>query len=94
MKNTDTTKDSETPTTSADDGCATAICSPWFIIYDGSSPDGRGFPQYHGRTKDAKLALKHFKKCNDNPYSTGKVRIVTDREEGLAINEQSFDQFL
>ena len=49
----------------------------WYLLFDGSSPDGRGNPNYIGRTTDKKKAVAHYKKCK-SPYSTGKVIIVTD----------------
>ena len=67
---------------------------PWFILYDGTSPDGRGSPQFCGRTTDPIEARKHFLKCDSDPYSTGRVRIVTDREEGIAWRLDDFDPFI
>lgn len=50
----------------------------WYLLFDGSSPDGRGEPKYVGRTTHKALAKKHFKKIDSNPYSTGKVLIAND----------------
>lgn len=50
----------------------------WFLLYDGSSPDGLGANKYVGRTTDKEVAREHFKKCYENPYSTGSVITVTD----------------
>jgi hypothetical protein len=69
-------------------------CSAWFVLYDGSSPDGRGQGQFCGRTTDPHKALEHFKECKSNPYSTGSVLIVTDKEEGRAWQESCFQPFL
>lgn len=55
----------------------------WFLLYDGSSPDGRGHPEFVGRTTDPKEAKAHWEKCQ-NPYSTGKVVIVTDEKQEQA----------
>ena len=52
--------------------------SAWYLLFEGSSPDGRGEPDYVGRTSHKELALKHFKKVIDSPYSTGKVMIAND----------------
>lgn len=52
----------------------------WFLLFDGSSPDGRGEGKYVGRTTDVKHATWHFRKVNGNPYSTGYVMIVTETE--------------
>ena len=65
----------------------------WFILYDGQSPDGRGQPQFCGRTTSVRIAKAHFIKCNSNPYCTGKVQVVTDREEGYIWRVEDFDQF-
>ena len=58
--------------------------SLWYLLFDGSSPDGRGEPDYVGRTTHKELALKHYKKVNESPYSTGKVMIANDFEFKLA----------
>lgn len=50
----------------------------WFLLFDGSSPDGRGPGQYIGRTTDVKAATWHFRKVDGDPYSTGYVLIVSD----------------
>lgn len=63
----------------------------WFLLFDGSSPDGRGFPEYVGRTTDAKAAKKHFTKCHKNPYSTGSVFIVTDHTNVSANPDTDWD---
>ena len=53
----------------------------WFLLYDGSSVDGRGSPDYFGRTKDRKLAMEWLKERETNPYSIARVMIITDTEE-------------
>ena len=50
-----------------------------YVLYGGSSCDGRGTPYYIGRTKDKKVAKAHFNKCKKNPYSFGGVRMMTDK---------------
>jgi len=50
----------------------------WYLLFEGSSPDGRGEPKYVGRTKHQAQAYKCFKKVNNSPYSTGKVMIAND----------------
>lgn len=52
---------------------------PWFVLYDGTSTDGRGQPKYSGRTLDVNQALKHLEKCAANPYSIGKVKVFTEK---------------
>jgi len=54
---------------------------PIFLLYSGSSEDGRGTPRYSGRTEDARAAHKHWLECERNPYSIGKVVRVTDSTE-------------
>lgn len=51
-----------------------------YLLFDGDSVDGRGSPQYSGKTEDYSKAKAHYEKCGDNPYSTGKVMILTDHE--------------
>lgn len=53
----------------------------WYLLYDGSSADGRGTPRYIGRTLDKVVAERHYKKCENDPYCTGKVIIITDIAE-------------
>lgn len=50
----------------------------WYLLFDGSSPDGRGELDYKGRTTHKNVAKKHFEKVEGNPYSTGKVMIAND----------------
>jgi hypothetical protein len=52
--------------------------SVWYLLYDGSSEDGRGQSDYVGRTTHKEIARKHHKKVRSNPYSTGKVMIAND----------------
>jgi hypothetical protein len=54
--------------------------NPWFLLFDGSSPDGRGDPDYIGRTTDKAKAKAHAKKCSENPYCTGYVVVCTDTQ--------------
>lgn len=62
----------------------------WYLLYDGSSSDGIGWPDYVGRTTSVKVAKKHFKKCKSDRYCTGKVLIVTDTKETKASYESDF----
>jgi hypothetical protein len=52
----------------------------WYLIYEGSSPDGRGSPAFSYRTTDRARALNSLKEMRDNPYSNGYVIMVTDEE--------------
>ena len=68
--------------------------SPWFILYNGTSPDGYGLPRFCGRTRDAKFALNHFRACARNPYAIGRVEIVTDTKKFLAMSLKDFADFI
>lgn len=62
----------------------------WYLLFDGSSPDGRGEPDYVGRTSHKESAKKHYKKVSKSPYSTGKVMIANDFKYRRA-NDADFD---
>ena len=53
---------------------------PWYILYGGSSVDGRGPGKYVGRTIDVFVAARHYIKISKSPYSTGYVEVITDDE--------------
>ena len=62
------------------------IDETWFLLYDGTSVDGTwGHPHYCGRTTDKEVAKYHYEKCEENPYSIGKVVAITDTRE-IRIN--------
>jgi hypothetical protein len=48
-----------------------------YLLYDGSSADGRGIPNYIGWTSNKDEAAAHSSKCRANPYCTGYVSVVT-----------------
>lgn len=51
----------------------------WFLLYGGTSCDGRGQPTYVGRTTCPKKALKHQQMLEKgSPYSLGHVEAITD----------------
>lgn len=50
----------------------------WYLLYEGTSPDGRGSAEYVGRTIDPAVARAHHKKVHGSPYSTGYVMRITD----------------
>jgi hypothetical protein len=52
----------------------------WYLLFGGTSSDGRGEPRYIGRTSHKAVAKEHFEGINSNPYSTGKVMIANDFE--------------
>jgi hypothetical protein len=60
------------------------INETWFLLYGGTSADGRGFPKFQGRTTDPQLAFNHYTSCQKDTYSCGKVVIVTDSSEEQA----------
>lgn len=57
----------------------------WYLLYDGESVDGMGKPDYLTRTTDKKVALEHYKKCKENPYSIGKVVVITDDKQYMVF---------
>lgn len=65
----------------------------WFLLFDGSSPDGRGSAEFKMRTLDKEIALRHWKRCKDNPYSTGYVLIITDRECLRPLREVEWNKY-
>lgn len=52
----------------------------WYILYDGTSPDGRGDPVYLTRTTDPEIARKFLKDRND-PHSLAKVVAFYEKTE-------------
>lgn len=58
--------------------------SKWYLLYGGESADGRGEGIYKGRTLDPEVAHTHLLSIVDNPYSIGKVVIVTDDKLKMA----------
>jgi hypothetical protein len=51
---------------------------PWFVLFGGSSVDGRGEGSFLRRTTDASEAAAHFQKCANDFYSIGYVLKITD----------------
>jgi hypothetical protein len=50
----------------------------WYLLYGGTSEDGSGPGTYMSRTTDKTAARRHYTECRKNPYSVGKVTIITD----------------
>lgn len=48
-----------------------------YLLYDGTSEDGRGNGKFYKSTKDKKEALKHYKAVKKDPYSIGSVWVLT-----------------
>jgi hypothetical protein len=66
--------------------------SAWYLLFEGSSQDGRGIGTYCGRTTDQDVARKHYEKLVLNQLSIGRVEIVTDeRMVGSARGRMTFD---
>jgi len=55
------------------------INNEWYLMYDGSSPDGRGGAKYIGRTESLDTAKAFYDVNSSNPYWTGYVEIVNDK---------------
>ncbi len=53
----------------------------WFLLYGGTSEDGRGPGVYIGRTTDKTIAFEHCKNQEENPYATGCVVAFTDTRQ-------------
>ena len=64
----------------------------WFLLFDGSSVDGRGFPRYIGRTIDKYAARLHYDNVKNNPYSIGKVEIITDNSHTVATSKTDWEK--
>lgn len=58
-----------------------------YLMFDGSSEDGRGQPNYVGKTNSKTTAKKHHNKCKNNPYSTGRVMVASDSAFVVATDE-------
>lgn len=64
--------------------------SYWYLLFGGSSVDGRGEGKYIGRTLNRNEAIAHFYQCNSDPYSTGYVLIISDEVHRRAIYLEDF----
>lgn len=53
----------------------------WYLLFGGTSEDGRGVPVYKSRTTLPEAALTFYRKeiKAGGGYSTGKVEKITDR---------------
>ena len=67
----------------------------WYLLFGGSSQDGRGTGTYFGRTTDQNAAREHYDSLVTNPFSIGRVEVVTDeRIVGAARGRMTFDAAL
>lgn len=62
-----------------------------FVMYFGSSEDGRGTPQYKGRTTDFSIALKHLQRIEKNPYTFGHVTVQSDTCEEFYTSSENLE---
>lgn len=63
----------------------------WFLLFQGSSPDGRGQADFFRRTTDKTEAYEHYKKCRNDPYSNGYVSIATDKMYVIACSQTNWE---
>ena len=61
----------------------------WYILYGGTSVDGRGDEVFVERTTNYKKAKKHLKRNAKNPYFLGSVDVITDeyKEKVFSVDE-------
>jgi hypothetical protein len=52
--------------------------TPWYLLYAGVSPEGRGLAHYVGRTTVHAAALAHLAAQRADRHHTGYVLVVTD----------------
>lgn len=50
----------------------------WYLLFEGTSVDGRGQASYKCRTDVLAIAEAHKRRISKNPYNTGYVVVVTD----------------
>lgn len=61
---------------------------PVYILYGGTSEDGRGYPKFESYTNDWRVAQAFYmKNIHNNPYSTGHVAIMTKKSYRHATRE-------
>ena len=61
---------------------------PLFLLYEGTSTDGRGFPKFKCRTYSVIQAFNHWKKTQKSQYDIGQVKMITDVEQIISTAEQ------
>lgn len=55
------------------------IKETWYLLYSGSSCDGRGTPKYKERTLNRDYARVFLKKVRSTPYSFGHVIEINEK---------------
>lgn len=54
----------------------------WYLLYNGTSCDGRGDGEYCGRTMEKYVAIAHLAEVLRSPYNVGRVvAVFPDRLE-------------
>lgn len=64
--------------------------TPWYLLFDGTSVDGRGPATYCGRTTDQTIARFHKKNCDNDFYSVGYVVVVTDDQHCRVFDDNDW----
>lgn len=49
-----------------------------FLLYSGTSVDGYGASKFLKATESKEEAFEHYKNIKFDPYSTGKVQVLTE----------------
>ena len=65
-----------------------------FVLYGGTSCDGMGPAEYIGPTLDTAAAYKHWIECKNDPYSVGRVVVLTKKFEKTLIWQNDWDEYL
>ena len=67
---------------------------PIFLLYGGTSEDGRGIGEYRGRTVSVEKAKAFYmREIHNNSYSTGKVVALVKDEMRAIYNPKDFDKY-
>lgn len=66
----------------------------WYLLYNGTSEDGRGVPKYAGRTSNPYEALSFYRTQikKAGPYAIGQIKRFTDTGEDFNLNEDDLKQ--
>lgn len=70
------------------------IRETWYVLYGGTSTDGRGSPEFVCRTTNGFEAFRWFNNQTANPYSIGCVDIISDTGIKRAVSVKDFDSVL
>jgi len=57
---------------------------PWYLLYKGTSQDGRGHPSYAGRTQDPATARAFLTQERKSLYTISHVLVVTETSAVIA----------